>query len=194
MDRLPEGHSGFFVLRGFTCFPQVGILGDVSGESSIEYSLAFPSAFSGSWFPLFGQCQGKGSKSHDQQHARGGKACLGLRSGASFAHCWAPRTFHPADLLYLAINFLASLLSYLSLFPHSTCHEISLASYYPASGDWVKRGKGLRRTNRPWLVWFSGLNAGLKTKSLLVQFPVGTHRCFFPSLSLPLHLSLKINK
>ena len=29
----------------------------------------------------------------------------------------------------------------------------------------------------PWLVWLSGLNTGLKTKRLLVQFPVRTHTC-----------------
>ena len=27
----------------------------------------------------------------------------------------------------------------------------------------------------PWLVWLSGLSAGLQTKELLVQFPVRAH-------------------
>ena len=34
-----------------------------------------------------------------------------------------------ADLLYLAVNCLASLFSYVSQFPHSTCQEIFLAFY-----------------------------------------------------------------
>ena len=63
----------------------------------------------------------------------------------------------------------------------------------------------------PWLVWLSGLSAGLQTKGLRVQFPVrayawvvgwvpgggrmrGNHTLMFFSLSfLPLFLSLKIN-
>ena len=60
-----------------------------------------------------------------------------------------------------------------------------------------------------WLVWLSGLSAGLQTKALLVQFPVrahawvagqvpsrgcsrGSHTLMFLSLSFPpLPLSLK---
>ena len=30
---------------------------------------------------------------------------------------------------------------------------------------------------QPWLVWLNGLNAALKTKRLLVQFPVKAHAC-----------------
>ena len=29
----------------------------------------------------------------------------------------------------------------------------------------------------PWLVWLSGLSAGLQTKGLLVRFPVRAHAC-----------------
>ena len=29
--------------------------------------------------------------------------------------------------------------------------------------------------NMPWLVWLSGLSAGLRTKGSLVQFPVRAH-------------------
>ena len=65
----------------------------------------------------------------------------------------------------------------------------------------------------PWLVWLSGLSIGLQTKGSSVQFPVRAHawvagqvpreghvignhtyRCFSPSLSPSLPLSLKINK
>ena len=62
----------------------------------------------------------------------------------------------------------------------------------------------------PWLVWLSGLGAGLRTKVSLVRFPVrahawvagqvpsrgcvrGNHMLMFPSLSFSLPLSLKIN-
>ena len=32
-----------------------------------------------------------------------------------------------------------------------------------------------KKINHPWLVWISGLSAGLWTKRLLVQFPVRAH-------------------
>ena len=32
-------------------------------------------------------------------------------------------------------------------------------------------------TYQPWLVWLSGLSAGLPTKGLSVQFPVRAHAC-----------------
>ena len=35
--------------------------------------------------------------------------------------------------------------------------------------------RGLRSTNRPWLVWLSGWIADLQTKGSPVQFPVGAH-------------------
>ena len=72
---------------------------------------------------------------------------------------------------------------------------------------YFKKGK-----NTSWLVWLSGLSAGLWTKGLMVQFPSGhmpgfrarfpvrgaweatTHWCFSPSLSVSLPLSLKMNK
>ena len=64
----------------------------------------------------------------------------------------------------------------------------------------------------PWLVWLSGLSAGLQTKGSLDRFPVrahawaagqvpsrgcmsaNTHSYFFPSLPPFLPLCLKINK
>ena len=70
----------------------------------------------------------------------------------------------------------------------------------------------MKKWLEPWLVWLSGLSAGLWTKGSLVQFPVRAHVwlwtrplveggiweaanwCFSPSLSLSLNLSLKINK
>ena len=65
---------------------------------------------------------------------------------------------------------------------------------------------------QPWLVWLSGLSAGLQTKGLPVRFPVRAHAwvagqvpsrgrmrgnhtsMFLPSRSPSLPLSLKINK
>ena len=70
----------------------------------------------------------------------------------------------------------------------------------------------LKMKRVPWLVWLSGLSAGLQTKGSLVPFPVRahawvggqvcrgsvwgatTHWCFSPSLSPSLPLSLKKNK
>ena len=71
----------------------------------------------------------------------------------------------------------------------------------------------LKRRERPWLVWLSGLSSGLQAKRLPVRFPVRvhawvaarspvggvweaanlTHWCFSPSLFTSLPLSLKVN-
>ena len=46
---------------------------------------------------------------------------------------------------------------------------------------WEEKVKGLRDSQvlkdsrEPWLVWLSGLSAGLLTKGSLVQFPVRAH-------------------
>ena len=40
---------------------------------------------------------------------------------------------------------------------------------YPLLGSYVKVGE-----DEPWLAWLSGLNASLRTKGLLVRFPVRT--------------------
>ena len=50
--------------------------------------------------------------------------------------------------------------------------------------------KGRKCLKTPWLVWFSGLNASLQTKELLVRFPVGAHawvegQVFSHSFSFP---------
>ena len=37
------------------------------------------------------------------------------------------------------------------------------------------KSERIKSTNWPWLVWLSGLSAGLRTKGLLVQFPVRAH-------------------
>ena len=67
-----------------------------------------------------------------------------------------------------------------------------------------------QKRKQPWLVWLSGLSAGLQTKGLLVWFPVkayawvvgqvpsrghvrGNHTLMFPFLFPALPLSLKIN-
>ena len=64
----------------------------------------------------------------------------------------------------------------------------------------------LRNGSVPWLLWFNGLSAGLRTKGSLVQFPVrahawvvgqvpsrgrmrGNHTLIFLSFSLPSSLS-----
>ena len=44
--------------------------------------------------------------------------------------------------------------------------------------------KVTKRQNWPWLLWFSGLGAGLQSKASLVQFPVRAHAwaaCLVPS-------------
>ena len=68
-----------------------------------------------------------------------------------------------------------------------------------------------KRQHQSWLVWLSGLSAGLQTKGSLVQFPVstqawvvgqvpsrgrtgGNQTSMFPSVFLSLYLSLKINE
>ena len=69
----------------------------------------------------------------------------------------------------------------------------------------------LKINKQPWLVWFSGLNAGLQTAGSLVRFLVkahawvvgqipslgcarGNHTLMFLSLSFSFILSLKRNK
>ena len=74
-----------------------------------------------------------------------------------------------------------------------------------------KKKSFLKGRDLPWLVWLSGLSAGLQTKGSLVRFPVrahawivgqapsrglvrGNHKSVFLSLSPSLPLSLTINK
>ena len=85
-------------------------------------------------------------------------------------------------------------------------------TYYVISFIWNVQNRQIYRKYicGPWLVWLSGLSAGLQTKRSLVWFPVRAHawvagqvpswgsarttdRCFSPSISPSLPLSLKIN-
>ena len=62
-DCPPEGEHGqaeSFVLRLLSLL-QAGILGEVSGEVCRRIFITSPGALSGSWSPLIGQWQGRGS-------------------------------------------------------------------------------------------------------------------------------------
>lgn len=51
-----------FILRGLTCFPKAGFLGEATGEDLKKIFISFSRcALSWSWSPLLGQRQGPGS-------------------------------------------------------------------------------------------------------------------------------------
>ena len=126
--------------------------------------------------------------------------------------------FHPPwgvrgsnRLMFLSYMFLSHIDVSLSL-----SLSLSLPSSFSQTNAYNLRwGLKKKKKNYPWLVWLNGLSASLQTERSLVQFLVrgtclgcgpgpqsGAHKrqphidVFSPSLSpsLPLSLSLKINK
>ena len=78
----------------------------------------------------------------------------GMRSLFSqFCTCQALRVFCPGDLLYLTVNCLTIVFSYLSQFSYSTHQRIFLASHYPISLTFWKSviAKRLIEMHNPWV-------------------------------------------
>ena len=96
--------------------------------------------------------------------------------------------------------------------PHVLCSILHIAKTWKqakclSTDEWMDK----ETVVQPWLVWFNGLSAGLRTKGLPAQFPVracawvasqvigtvharGNHTLMFLSLSPSRPLCLKINK
>ena len=105
------------------------------------------------------------------------------------------------------LTFVYSLITYMCIPKLLIFSFVSFWTFYKWNHPLkVKKGK---KRKLPWLVWLSGLSATLRTKRLLVRFPVRahawvagqvpvggareatTHWCFSPFLSPSLPLSLK---